>query len=83
MRSKRKRLWVECAASGIALALALATLGWRDWIEILFGIDPDAHSGALEAAIALTSGVAAIAIGFMARAEWRRDKRVETHPSDA
>jgi hypothetical protein len=83
MNSKRKRLWVECAASGIAFAVALATLAWPDWIEILFGIDPDVHSGTLEAAIALTAGVAAIIIGLVARAEWRRDKTVETHPSDA
>jgi hypothetical protein len=68
----RKRFWIECIAFAIASALAVLTLVRRDWIEAIFGVNPDAHSGALEVAITVVAGAVALAIGAMARAEFRR-----------
>jgi hypothetical protein len=45
----RRRLpSVELGCAGIAAVLFVVTALWKEWIEILFGVDPDAGSGALE-----------------------------------
>src|SRR5713101_4167516 len=55
----RSRFWAEIGL-GLASALfAVLTLLWRDWVEIVFRVDPDHHSGSLEwtivaAAVAFT-----------------------------
>ena len=33
--------WVECAFGSISTFLALLTLMWPDWIERVFGYDPE------------------------------------------
>jgi hypothetical protein len=48
------------------------TLFWRDWIEVVFGVDPDGRSGALEFVIAAALLLGAAASAVLARAEWRR-----------
>ena len=54
-----------------AAALAMLTLGTREWIEILFKVDPDGGSGALEWLIVAALGIAACALGLWARADWK------------
>jgi hypothetical protein len=72
----RRRFWVEASlAGGCALAFAL-TLAWREWIEALFRVDPDAGSGALEWGIVAVLGLAALAFSLAARTEWRRSRPV-------
>jgi len=39
---------VEVGFAGVATIVFVVTLLWKDWIEILFSVDPDAGSGALE-----------------------------------
>jgi hypothetical protein len=56
------------ALSGV---LASATVVWRDWIEVVFGVDPDRHSGALEWAIVAALVVGALGCGVLARSAWR------------
>ena len=48
---RRVRVWSESALACLAALLALTTLLWRDWIEIVFHVDPDRGSGTLEWAI--------------------------------
>jgi hypothetical protein len=50
---------------------------WKDWIEIVFHVDPDAGSGALEWGIVLLTLVLSVAFLFLARAEWRRSTHVD------
>ena len=68
----RVRLAVETAVAAAGLAASVLTLLRADWIEILFGFDPDHHSGSAEWLI-LGILLAVVAVAFtLARFEWRR-----------
>ena len=67
----RARFWIEAVLAALAGALFLLTLMSRDWIERVFGIEPDQGSG-LEWLIVGGLLVAVVLFGVMARAEWRR-----------
>jgi hypothetical protein len=54
--------------------LGLVTLVWGDWIELVFGVDPDHSSGALEWLIVLGLLLTASITGALARAEWGRQR---------
>ena len=68
----RPRFYVELIVSLAALFLAVITLFWNDWIEMVFRVDPDAGNGSLEKAIVGALIVAAIVCAWLARTEWRR-----------
>ena len=71
-RKPRTRFWAEAVLAITAGGLTVLTALWTDWIEIVFGVDPDNHSGSLE--WLLTSCMLALALGcsIAARYEWRR-----------
>jgi hypothetical protein len=74
-RGSRARAWLESVLAVVGLGLALLTLVWREWIEALFGVDPDRHSGALELLVAGAFLVASALLAGQARRDWRRDAR--------
>ncbi|MDH6521996.1 hypothetical protein M2163_001009 [Streptomyces sp. SAI-135] len=53
MRPVRLRGWIEVVLAVVSGLLCLLTLFWPDWIDEVFRVDPDQHSGALEWAIAV------------------------------
>jgi hypothetical protein len=55
-----------------AVAFAVVTVVWRDWIEIVFNVDPDKHSGSLEWLIVVAFLAIAMMCGVAARSQWRR-----------
>ena len=64
--------WIEALlALGNAVLLAM-TVVWKDWIEIVFNVDPDAGSGAVEWGVVLVTLLLTIAFLSLARGEWRR-----------
>ena len=72
MWNGRIRFRIEVALAVIAAGLAVLTLISGEWIEVIFGVDPDKGSGALEWAITLGFAVAAVAVALIARWERRR-----------
>lgn len=72
----RRRYWFEITCAFLAFALALLTLIGREWIEQIFGVDPDGRSGALEWLIVLGLVLVAVASTVAARYEVTRVHRL-------
>lgn len=67
----RFRFWVESALSIAASVLLILTLVSREWIEALFGVDPDGGDGSLEWLVVVAVAAAALVLAILARREWR------------
>lgn len=76
----RSRFWVEAVFGVLTSALLIITTAWPDWIERVFGVDPDGGNGALEWALVVGLAACTVALSLMARSEWRRAR---THGSAA
>jgi hypothetical protein len=50
------------------------TLVWKDWIEIVFRVDPDQHSGSLEWLIVLIPAATSLVLAMAGRKEWRQSR---------
>jgi hypothetical protein len=72
MRTLRLRFWLESVLGSACLVLMIITLISREWIEILFGVDPDGGNGIVEWGIVGALAVGTFAAGGFARQEWRR-----------
>ncbi len=77
-RTVRIRFWIEAALASLTAVLFVLTLISREWIEWLFGVDPDAGDGSLEWAIVGVLLVATVVFTWFARVEWRRAATSET-----
>jgi O-antigen/teichoic acid export membrane protein len=71
-RALRRRFWLEMSMAIVTCMLFVITVVQRDWIEVVFGVDPDNRSGALEWLIVGTLFVVTITLFTLARYEWRR-----------
>lgn len=67
-----RRFKLEAGLAILSGLLFLITLVWKDWIEIVFRVDPDQGSGSLEWAIVAALAVAAVICAALARIEGRR-----------
>jgi hypothetical protein len=66
------RFWSEVTLAALTAILSVVTLVSEEWVETLFGVDPDGASGALEwGIVALLLALCAI-FSVMGRAEWKR-----------
>jgi undecaprenyl pyrophosphate phosphatase UppP len=72
----RVRFWVESVFASVTGVLAVVTIFWHDWIEAVFGVDPDHGNGSAEWLVVLTLAVVTVALAVVARHEWRRARRV-------
>jgi hypothetical protein len=68
----RRRFWIEAALAVTALALFVLTLTTAEWIEFLFGVDPDGGDGSLEVLVLASFLVAAGGFALVARTELLR-----------
>jgi len=71
-RNLRVQFWLETIAGSVTGLMFLVTVLWRDWIEGLFGWDPDQHSGAVEWLVVGGLLIVTVALFSAARVEWRR-----------
>ena len=71
------RFWLEVGLASVTGILFLVTLIWKDWIEIVFGVEPDAGSGMLEWLIVGILLAATIALFSLAGYEWRKTQTVQ------
>jgi tetrahydromethanopterin S-methyltransferase subunit E len=68
----RRRFRIEAGLSGLTFGLTVLTIFWHDWIEIVFGTDPDHGNGAVEWLIVAALALVAIILGARARIDLRR-----------
>lgn len=66
------RFWVEVALSALSGLALVLTLVWEEWIEAVFGVEPDGGDGSAEWLVFLVLAVLAVGSGVLARVEWRR-----------
>lgn len=66
------RFWLETILAAVTGILFLLTLISREWIEILFGVEPDAGNGSLEWLIVAALLALTLTLAVLARFEWRR-----------
>jgi hypothetical protein len=67
-----RRFRVEAALAVLSGVLAAVTLVWSDWLELVFGVDPDHHNGSLEWMIVAIAAALSVALVALARRDWRR-----------
>jgi hypothetical protein len=72
----RLRFWIEAGLAVLTAVMFVVTLFSPEWIEEVFGVEPDAGSGALEWAIVIALGLATVGSAVLARFEWKRQSAV-------
>ena len=68
----RRRFWLETAMAIVTGIVFVITLVRNDWIEIVFGVDPDSNNGSLERLIVVALLVVTITLFALASYEWRK-----------
>ena len=68
----RHRFWLESVLGSITGCLAVVTLFWHDWIEAVFGVDPDQGNGSAEWLVVAGLLIITVVLVVGARLEWRR-----------
>ena len=68
----RHRFWLESILGSVTGLVAVITLFWHDWIEVMFGIDPDRGNGSAEWLVVVVLLAVTVALAAGARHEWRR-----------
>ena len=71
-REPRRRFWVEVLLALVSAALFAITLVWHDWIELIFGVDPDEGNGLVEVLVSGSFLAMTLVFAVFSRLEWRR-----------
>jgi hypothetical protein len=64
--------WAESFMASFTGFLAILTLVWHDWIEGVFGFDPDHHNGSFERELVIICALLTVIFAALARRTWRR-----------
>jgi hypothetical protein len=76
----RLRFWIEIGLGALSVATLALTVAWPEWIEALFGVDPDGGDGSLEWAIVGALAICTVTLPLLARREWRHAHRALPAP---
>ena len=68
----RNRFWIESILGSITGILAVVTIFWHDWIEAIFGADPDEGNGSAEWLVVLVFLMITVTCTAAAAIEWRK-----------
>jgi len=68
----RWRFWLETVLAIVTSILFVITLVRNDWIEIVFGVDPDNNNGTFEWLLVGALVLVTITLFILASYEWRR-----------
>jgi hypothetical protein len=63
--------WLESVLASLTAVLAILTLAWKDWIEGVFGFDPDHHNGSFELELTIVCFAITVLCATLARRQWR------------
>jgi len=77
------RYWIECTFAGLSACLLILTLAVPEWIEVIFGVDPDGGNGSLEITILSACLIVTIVASVAARREWNNRLRNAPEPTAA
>ena len=66
------RFYLEALLAVLSTGLFILTLISRDWIEVIFHVEPDEGNGSLEWLIVVVLFVVSAALIYLARRDWRR-----------
>ncbi len=72
----RLRFWLETSLAFFTSILVIITLVWKDWIELIFGLDLDSWNGSLERLIVVGLLVGSLLLFFLAGYEWRKSRNL-------
>jgi hypothetical protein len=75
MTQLTRRFWTMTGLACASALLLVLTLVWKDWIEIVFRVDPDHGSGRAEWVIVGVASAATVIFAICARIEWRQPGR--------
>ena len=64
-----RRYWIEVICAVASTVLFILTLVLPEWIEVVFGVDPDGGDGSLEIGIALAFMTVGLISSVLARRE--------------
>jgi hypothetical protein len=64
--------WLESAVATVSAFLVVLTLVWDQWIEGVFGFDPDHGNGSFEWELVIVCCLSAVLFSVLARRQWRR-----------
>jgi hypothetical protein len=74
----RRRFWLEAIMAALSGFFAILTVVYKEWIELVFGIDPDAGNGSLEWAVVGVFALAFVFLALRARTDRRRLTAIST-----
>lgn len=77
LRSLRHRFWIEAVLASASGVLAVVTLLWHDWIEAVFGVNPDKGNGSAEWLVVVILAIVFVIMVVGARLEWRRAQLIQ------
>lgn len=70
-RKLRTIFWWEAVGAVASGVLFIVTLFSREWIEVLFGVEPDGGNGTMEWAVVIILAALTLLSGILVRREWR------------
>lgn len=82
MRNETRSMGLQPGLAVVSVVLLVLTLAWSDWIEALFGVDPDHGDGSLEWVVVGSTAVAAIVFSPLAARRWRLGRALKPGASD-